>query len=125
MELQIGRRLFFQDLGTHPHHGCDVETSSDLSYTQCASDSSDDEDIPYNASYDKMETCGSSSKGGIMPLPKETIELLMDGEFILPCSEEFSLPSVVACSRGCKETYYCRYGNLTVTFFFLFINLIP
>ncbi|KAK4777023.1 hypothetical protein SAY86_005711 [Trapa natans] len=107
VELQIGRRMFFQDLGIHPHHGCNAEMLSDLSNTQRASDSSDDEDIPYSGSYDNIETCGSSSTGEIMPLSKKTIESLMDGELILPCSEKFPFPPVVACSGDCKEAYYC------------------
>lgn len=85
-----------------------METTPDLSNTHHESDSPDGEDIPYSGIYDKMETCGSSSKGGILPLPKENIESLMNGELALPCSKEFPLPSVVPCSGGCKEAYYCR-----------------
>ncbi|XP_031383826.1 histone-lysine N-methyltransferase ATXR2 [Punica granatum] len=107
IELQIGRRLYFQDVGVHPHHGCGAETFSGISNNHQGSDSSNGEDIPYGESYDNMETCGPSSKAEIIPLPKEIVQSLMNGELKLPCSEKFYLPSVVPCSGGCKEAYYC------------------
>ncbi|KAL4188290.1 hypothetical protein AMTRI_Chr08g201730 [Amborella trichopoda] len=46
----------------------------------------------------------SSSKSednAYLPLPKEVIESLINGELVLPYSKEFLLPSVISCVGGC------------------------
>ncbi|KAH6827094.1 histone-lysine N-methyltransferase ATXR2 [Perilla frutescens var. hirtella] len=78
IELQIGRKLYFEELGVSAVDEC--------------------------ATSGVME-CGSSS--GKARLPHDTIQSLMDGSLRLPYSENFPLPIVFPCLGGCKEAYYC------------------
>ncbi|KAI6672828.1 hypothetical protein NL676_000734 [Syzygium grande] len=107
LELQIGRRLFFQDFGLSSSHGCDTGSCSDVSNDHGASDSSDGDDIMDEESYDDSRGCASGSKRAKVPLPKEIVESLMNGEIVLPFSDKFSSPPVIPCSGGCQEAYYC------------------
>ncbi|XP_030544282.1 histone-lysine N-methyltransferase ATXR2 isoform X2 [Rhodamnia argentea] len=107
LELQIGRRLFFQDLGLSSSHGCDTGACSDVSNDHGASDSSDGDDIMDERSCDDSRGCASGSKRAKVPLPKEIVESLMNGEIVLPYSDKFSAPPVVPCAGGCQEAYYC------------------
>ncbi|KAK3404514.1 hypothetical protein EUGRSUZ_K00819 [Eucalyptus grandis] len=106
LELQIGRRLFFQDLGLSSSHGCDTGSFSDVSNDHGASDSSNGDDVADEKSYDDSRGA-SGSKRAKVPLPKEIIESLMNGEIVLPYSDKFSSSPVIPCSRGCQEAYYC------------------
>ncbi|KAK3404552.1 hypothetical protein EUGRSUZ_K00860 [Eucalyptus grandis] len=107
LELQIGRRLFFQDLGLSSSHGCDTGSCSNVSNEHGASDSSDGDDVTDEKIYEDSRTCASGSKRAKVPLPKEIVESLMNGEMVLPYSDKFSLPPVTPCSGGCQEAYYC------------------
>ncbi|KAB1209836.1 Histone-lysine N-methyltransferase ATXR2 [Morella rubra] len=99
IELQIGRRLYFQGLGTAENHGSDMDC--------CDPDSHDEE---YNSLMEKLKNFGegaSSSSKEIFPFPGEVVESLMNGEVVLPYSKEFSLPPAVTCGGGCGEAFYC------------------
>lgn len=78
IELQIGRKLYLEELGISAVDEC--------------------------GSSGGME-CSSSS--GKTRLPHDTIQSLKDGSLRLPYSENFPLPPVVPCYGGCKEAYYC------------------
>lgn len=91
VELQIGRRLYLQELGVSASQDC------------CQADySSDDEE-------EDLGQCGSSSSGyqDKLPLPKGLTQSLMNGELSLPYSDKFSMPPAVPCPGGCGEAYYC------------------
>lgn len=96
IELQIGRRLYLQNLGDSISHGCS-ET-----------DSSDEDDKNCMQSHDDLGRCGSSNSRYKIPLPKGVVDSLMNAELVLPYSSQFSLPAPVPCSGGCGEAYYCR-----------------
>ncbi|KAH6788954.1 histone-lysine N-methyltransferase ATXR2 [Perilla frutescens var. frutescens] len=78
IELQIGRKLYFEELGVSAVDECGTSG---------------------------VMECGSSS--GKAHLPHDTIQSLMDGSLRLPYSENFPLPLVFPCLGGCKEAYYC------------------
>lgn len=104
IELQIGRKLYLQNIGVSTNHECDTETSSSRNVKDCLSSGSvDEEDNSYMKYSEKMKKCAvgqfSHSKG--------VAELLMNGDLVLPYSDKFSLPSVIQCSGGCGEAYYC------------------
>ncbi|TXG57887.1 hypothetical protein EZV62_015716 [Acer yangbiense] len=42
-------------------------------------------------------------------VPKEVVDLLMNGGLVLPYSTEFPLPSTISCPGGCKEAFYYSY----------------
>ncbi|XP_020204122.1 histone-lysine N-methyltransferase ATXR2 [Cajanus cajan] len=96
IELQIGRRLYMQQLRANESHGCDVGSSSKHCHDM---DSSDEEE--------STQQCTSGSSKTKVPLPEGVVESLMNGQLVLPCSEKFSLPPAVPCPRGCGEAYYC------------------
>ncbi|KAL3635496.1 Histone-lysine N-methyltransferase atxr2 [Castilleja foliolosa] len=79
IELQIGRKLYLEELGV----SC-VDECGSSDETRCSS---------------------SSEK---FRLPRDTIQSLMNGHLHLPYSENFDLPSVVSCLGGCEEAFYCR-----------------
>ncbi|KAM5580701.1 histone-lysine N-methyltransferase ATXR2 [Rosa sericea] len=91
VELQIGRRLYLQEMGV----------SANCCQTDYSSDEQEEEE--------EMGQCGSSSSGykGKVPLPKGIAEPLMNGELKLPYSDKFSMPPAVPCPGGCGEAYYC------------------
>ncbi|KAL5730979.1 Histone-lysine N-methyltransferase atxr2 [Ranunculus cassubicifolius] len=88
VELQIGRKLYFQNL------------------MECATDSSDGETHNHIEDNESGQCSSSNSKEKI-PLPMELIESLRNGDVQLPYSKQFSLPSAVPCSGQCEEAYYC------------------
>lgn len=108
LELQIGRRLYLQSLGVSTNNGCGLEAFSHSSRDQCQVDSSEDDSNCYMEEHDELGQCASSSSKDKVPLPKEVVESLLNGELALPYSKEFPLPSTIACSDGCGEVYYCR-----------------
>ncbi|KAL0306913.1 UNVERIFIED_CONTAM: Histone-lysine N-methyltransferase ATXR2 [Sesamum radiatum] len=86
IELQIGRKLYLQELGVSAVDEC--------------------------GSSDGIGCSTSSEKTRI---PQDAIQSLMNSSLRLPYSENFPLPSVVPCLGGCKEAYYCRsaaYSNI-------------
>ncbi|PWA56149.1 histone-lysine N-methyltransferase ATXR2 [Artemisia annua] len=97
IELQIGRRLYLQGLGSETH-------CSDMVSRHCSDMvSSDGSDMDDHLASQK---CSSPSSINKLPLPTETVESLMHEKLALPYSNEFPLPSVVNCPGGCKEVYY-------------------
>jgi hypothetical protein len=108
IELQIGRRLYLQDLGVSVDHGSDMETFKHISSDCYGTDSYDGK---YNSSlknFDNLGNCASGSSKEMFSVPREVVESLMNGELVLPYSKEFSLPPAVPCPGGCGESYYCR-----------------
>ncbi|XP_061363098.1 histone-lysine N-methyltransferase ATXR2 isoform X2 [Gastrolobium bilobum] len=99
IELQIGRRLYLQQLRANDSHGCDVGNFLEPSKNCHEMDSSDEEE--------STQQCASGSSKTRVPLPEGVVESLMNGQLRLPCSEEFSLPPAVPCPGGCGEAYYC------------------
>ncbi|KAF9663284.1 hypothetical protein SADUNF_Sadunf17G0023000 [Salix dunnii] len=77
VEYQIGRKLYLQSLGVPSCNECDEGE------------------------------CSSSSSNNKVRLSEEFIEALMNGEMVLPYSDNFPLPSTVPCPGACEETYYC------------------
>ncbi|KAL3509663.1 hypothetical protein ACH5RR_029064 [Cinchona calisaya] len=106
LELQIGRKLYFQNLADSSKSRCEKGESSS-SLQDCSDQyhlSHDDSDVED----DDVEQRGSSnSKCDSISLPKDFIDLLMNGGLKLPDSNVVPLPSVVSCPGGCKEAYYC------------------
>ncbi|NP_001149542.1 MYND finger family protein [Zea mays] len=87
IEYQIGRRLYLQSLGgsgdgtTERHcHGSDVGSSTG---------------------------CSGASNGNSNAVPQEVLLSLMDGNTLLPLTDQFCLPPVVACPGGCEGELYC------------------
>ncbi|XP_073150876.1 histone-lysine N-methyltransferase ATXR2 isoform X2 [Henckelia pumila] len=80
IELQIGRKLYFQDIGVS-------------AVDECGS--------PHGAG------CSSGGSNEKIPLPRDTIDSLMNCGLQLPYATKFPLPSVVPCPGGCKEAFYC------------------
>ncbi|CAN6229664.1 unnamed protein product [Urochloa humidicola] len=88
IEFQIGRRLYLQSIigassGSTPErhcHGSDVGSSNG---------------------------CSGSTTGNSNAVPQEVVMSLMDGDTSLPFTDQFCLPSVVACPGGCEEELYC------------------
>ncbi|KAG5114489.1 hypothetical protein JHK82_037758 [Glycine max] len=97
IELQIGRKLYMQQLRANESHGCDVGSSSKHCHEM---DSSDEEE--------STQQCTSGSPKTKVPLPEDVVQSLMNGQLVLPFSEKFSLPPAVPCPGGCGEAYYCR-----------------
>lgn len=89
VELQIGRRLYLQELGVSASQDC------------CQADEEEED----------LGQCGSSSSSyqDKLPLPKGLAQSLMNGELNLPYSDKFSMPPAVPCPGGCGEAYYCRW----------------
>ncbi|XAR55405.1 Histone-lysine N-methyltransferase [Bertholletia excelsa] len=106
IELQIGRKLYLQDLGVSANNECDRQTFSHAPDEICQMDSSDSEDHSYGEDPKSLGECASSSSN-CCSLPKEIVESLMNGELVLPYSKQFALPAVISCPGGCREAYYC------------------
>ncbi|KAK7827278.1 histone-lysine n-methyltransferase atxr2, partial [Quercus suber] len=119
IELQIGRRLYLQDLGVSVNHESDLETFKHITEDCCRTDSSDGEDNSLMNNHDNLGNCASSSSKERFPLPREVVESLMNEELVLPYSKEFSLPPLVRCAGGCGEAYYCSCHAITCTTFML------
>ncbi|KAF7823119.1 Histone-lysine N-methyltransferase ATXR2 [Senna tora] len=106
VELQIGRKLYLQELGASRSHGCDIGDLSNTSEYCHEIDSSDGEDS-FMEREENTGECASGSSEAKVRLPEGVVESLMNGHMMLPYSKEFSLPSVVPCPGGCGEAYYC------------------
>ncbi|KAG5545509.1 hypothetical protein RHGRI_017865 [Rhododendron griersonianum] len=107
IEVQIGRKLYLQDLGVAANNECDRQTLAHIPKKTCQINSSDSEDDSYVKDPTSMEECASTSSKYGTPLPKEIVESLMTGELVLPYSKQFPLPSVISCLGGCREAFYC------------------
>ncbi|GMJ05540.1 histone-lysine N-methyltransferase ATXR2, SET DOMAIN PROTEIN 36 [Hibiscus trionum] len=97
IEQQIGRRLYLKTLGIgiSSHNGCESNSSDE------------DEDNHFVQNNHISENGASSSSSSTIPLPTTTVQSLMNGEFALPYSNKFPLPSIVSCPGGCEEAFYC------------------
>lgn len=95
IELQIGRKLYLEQLGVFPNNECHMQED-------CYNSDSDVEDQQVSGE------CSPSPSKDKISLPKDVVESLFNGEMHLPYSEKFSLPPIVSCPGGCKENYYCR-----------------
>lgn len=102
IELQIGRKLYLEQLGVSSNNECHMEKDCDNSDSSVGEDDSDVEDQQVSGE------CSSSPSKDKISLPKDVVESLFHGEMKLPYSEKFSLPPIVSCPGGCKENYYCR-----------------
>ncbi|XP_006297502.2 histone-lysine N-methyltransferase ATXR2 [Capsella rubella] len=91
IEKQIGRKLFFKNLGLS---GCCVGDSSE---------SEEDKSVKYIGN---EEQCGGSSSSH-HTLPEGVVSSLMNGEMALPHADKFPLPSPLSCPGGCQEAFYC------------------
>ncbi|KAJ8568511.1 hypothetical protein K7X08_028044 [Anisodus acutangulus] len=102
IELQIGRKLYLEQMGVSPNNECHMQKDCYNSDSSVGEDDSDVEDQQVSGE------CSSSPSKDKIPLPKDVVESLFNGEMQLPYTEKFSLPPVVSCHGGCKENYYCR-----------------
>ncbi|CAN8270382.1 unnamed protein product [Cochlearia groenlandica] len=84
IEKQIGRKVYFKNLGL----------------SRCCGE---DESMTYNG--DK-EQCGASSSNQ-NSLPQEVVSSLVNGEMSLPHTDKFPLPCPLPCPGGCQEAFYC------------------
>ncbi|GJN26364.1 hypothetical protein PR202_gb14290 [Eleusine coracana subsp. coracana] len=87
VEFQIGRRLYLHSIGTDNDgaferhcHGNDVGSST---------------------------SCSGATNVNANAVPQEVIMSLMAGDMQLPFTDQFALPSVVACPGGCEGELYC------------------
>ncbi|KAM7270747.1 hypothetical protein ACFE04_029961 [Oxalis oulophora] len=93
IELQLGRRLYLQNLPATPvlsNTGCDGSSSSSSHVRR-----------------DCYDTDSSEDEKEKVPLPDGVVEALMNGELVLPYSDKFPLPKVVSCPGGCEGALYC------------------
>jgi hypothetical protein len=62
----------------------------------------------YNGSViGSSEGCSAATNGNANVVPQEVIMSLMDADMSLPFTDQFALPSVVACPGGCEGELYC------------------
>ncbi|MCL7021521.1 hypothetical protein MKW94_016565 [Papaver nudicaule] len=106
IELQIGRKLYLQQLGSSVRKECDTETYSHISKKCRLDDSSDEEDDSHRTSHNEG-SCSNSQQKETVPLPEEVLESLLKGDVKLPYADQFNLPSSVPCPGGCDEAQYC------------------
>ncbi|WCJ37604.1 histone-lysine N-methyltransferase ATXR2 [Euphorbia peplus] len=99
VELQIGRKLYLQNLGLSATNICDNGINSHIS-------SDEEDDVHMNNCEDSVNGASSSSSHKVA-LPDGAVESLMNGELGLPHSDKFPLPSPVSCPGGCGEAFYC------------------
>ncbi|KAM7495192.1 hypothetical protein LguiB_029801 [Lonicera macranthoides] len=107
VELQIGRKLYLQDVGVSTNKECDMQTFPHSPKDNSECDSSEDEENFDIEDWQNLGECASSSSKNKIPLPKDIVESLMSGAPLLPYSKRFSLPPVFYCLGGCREAFYC------------------
>ncbi|RRT78944.1 hypothetical protein B296_00004651, partial [Ensete ventricosum] len=81
IELQIGRKLYLQELGLSANKECKESFHGVGSST-------------YTNSKDNS-------------IPTEVLHSLINGNMSLPYTNLFALPSIFDCPGGCKEEHYC------------------
>jgi hypothetical protein len=59
-------------------------------------------------------SCSGETNGNANAVPQDVIMSLMDGDMSLPFTDQFALPSVVACPGGCEGELYCRFEFLLI-----------
>ncbi|KAI3986583.1 hypothetical protein MKX01_014121 [Papaver californicum] len=96
IELQIGRKLYLQQLGLSVRKECDTETHSHTSqkYDSCRTSHNEG-------------SCSYSQQKEAIPLSQEVIESLLKCDVKLPYANQFNLPSSIPCRGGCDEAQYC------------------
>ncbi|XP_054815391.1 histone-lysine N-methyltransferase ATXR2-like isoform X1 [Prosopis cineraria] len=107
IELQIGRRLYMQEVGASESHNCDMSDSSNASKYNNDTYSSDGEESSYKKREDGAGECSFSSPEAKVHVPEGVVQSLMNGHMMLPYSNKFSLPPAVPCPGGCGESFYC------------------
>ncbi|KMZ58602.1 Histone-lysine N-methyltransferase ATXR2 [Zostera marina] len=95
IELQIGRKLFFDHLKSSSKTDDDENTSN----VSKQSHSPKNCEITHTNS-EKMKLNNDSTY-------QKSLEALMNGTLILPYSKKFRLPPVISCPGGCEEEHYC------------------
>lgn len=107
VELQIGRKLYLQNLGLSVKDDCDHDTISSTSEEDCPT-----EFLDGGAGFatDHGNTAGTSSSQKLKTnsLSEKSVVSLMNGDVSLSYSNQFSLPPVFECPGGCEEEHYCR-----------------
>ncbi|ONK61089.1 uncharacterized protein A4U43_C08F26140 [Asparagus officinalis] len=106
VELQIGRKLYFQNTGLSRKQDCDHDTISSTSEEDFPTELLDEGE---GFITDHSNGVGSSTSQKLKEnsLSEEILESLMNGDLSLPHSKNFLLPPVVACPGGCEEEHYC------------------
>ncbi|KAJ8749291.1 hypothetical protein K2173_018772 [Erythroxylum novogranatense] len=99
IEIQIGRKLYLKNLGVSSSNGCGREKYFSKYHSAVGSSTEEDDSC--------MEDSAPGRCGPKVSLHNGVAESLMNGELILPHSDEFSLPTVVSCPGGCGENFYC------------------
>lgn len=114
VELQVGRKLFLQNLGKSENENSgQFPFSNGLKYGsgECSlshdEEGSEEEGEEEDVEQD-LEACSSSnSKRRSACMPTEVIESLMNNKLHLPYSNQFKLPGTVSCPGACEEAFYC------------------
>ncbi|XP_011625872.1 histone-lysine N-methyltransferase ATXR2 isoform X3 [Amborella trichopoda] len=110
IELQIGRKLYLQGLGKGEGEEFELGTSKHIQKEGCLAESlhlRENHSVMAGHSDSDSASSSKSEDNAYLPLPKEVIESLINGELVLPYSKEFVLPSVISCVGGCAEEHYC------------------
>lgn len=110
IELQIGRKLFFDHLKSSSKTDDDENTSN----VSKQSHSPKNCEITHTNS-EKMKLNNDSTY-------QKSLEALMNGTLILPYSKKFRLPPVISCPGGCEEEHYCRYRSKNMIKLVLIFN---
>ncbi|XP_062184417.1 histone-lysine N-methyltransferase ATXR2 [Phragmites australis] len=87
IEFQIGRRLYLQSIGAS------IDGTNDR---HC-----------HESGVGSSIGCSGATKGNSNTVPQEVLMSLMTGDTSLPFTDQFGLPSVVACPGGCEGELYC------------------
>ncbi|EXC23138.1 Histone-lysine N-methyltransferase [Morus notabilis] len=104
IELQIGRKLYLQQLGVSVNHDeCDMEVEEEDNFA----DGGEEDDSSMENGEDSGACASTSSHRNKVELPRGLVESLINGELKLPLTENFSLPPAIPCAGGCGEAYYC------------------
>ncbi|ERM97433.1 hypothetical protein AMTR_s02552p00005020, partial [Amborella trichopoda] len=104
IELQIGRKLYLQGLGKGEGEEFELGTSKHIHKEGCLAESlhfGENHSVMAGHSDSDSASSSKSEDNAYLPLPKEVIESLINGELVLPYSKEFLLPSVISCVGGC------------------------
>ncbi|CAL9043419.1 unnamed protein product [Musa banksii] len=105
IELQIGRKLYLQELGLSANKEC-KESLSRFPEKACTRVLDDiKKHSVSNGSHDIGSSTYTNSKDN--SIPTEVLHSLINGNMSLPYTNLFALPSIFYCPGGCKEEHYC------------------
>ncbi|XP_065873977.1 histone-lysine N-methyltransferase ATXR2 [Euphorbia lathyris] len=107
IELQIGRKLYLQNLGLSASNICDKGINSHISTDLCDFNSSDEEGDGHMNNCEDFAKGASNGSNNEVPLPTGVVESLMSGKLVLPQSDKFPMPAAISCPGGCGEAFYC------------------